>query len=353
MYKNIKLHLINILIMTFLFTGCNKETASSRVSSEPRFFSPYIFISQFGSKGNENGELNTLVDIDVTSKNEVCVIDYKIISSKVESYHIQKFDSNGKFIKEWGNKCNTNGRRDLPEHIAIDSKDNIYLTNSGNGCIEKFNSSGNFIKKFGGFEQILKNNIPIGIPDGVGIDFNGYIYTTNEFMPIRNAGRPWIDKYDSNGNFITKWEMNVSLLGDIIIDKSGYIYVVATFFELCGCCGKESFIYKLNSSGEIITTFFIEQGEEGEWDSHYNESSLDITTDLHGNILIANTKSNRIELFDPNGTFIIPIGTEGDKTGQFKNPRGITIDSKGNLYVADSGNYRIQKFKPNPKFKSK
>jgi len=354
MYTNIKLHLINIIIMILIFTGCNRETANSRVSSTPRFITPYIFISQWGSKGNENGQFNTLVDIAVTSKSEVYIIDHKIISTlyntnQVESYRIQKFDSNGKFIKKWGNKCKITGKMDIPEHIAIDSKDYVYVTNSGNGCIQKFDSNGKFIKKWGGFRQIIKN-IPFGIPYGVGIDFNGYIYVTNMFSSFkRSNGGAWISKYDNNGNFITKWEeeFDIAFLGDITIDRSGYIYVVASCFSYYGF-EEASIIYKLNKSGQIITNLYPDQGKQEVY-----ESPLDITTDLQDNILIANVKINKIELFDPNGAFIITFGTEGDGDGQFKNPRGIAIDSKGNLYIADTGNYRIQKFKPNPEFKSK
>ena len=54
--------------------------------------------------------------------------------------------------------------------------------------------------------------------------------------------------------------------------------------------------------------------------------------------------NNRIQKFDPNGTFITMWGTFGSGNGQFDGPDGIAVDDSGNVYVSDYGNNRIQKF---------
>ena|SRR5215211_9233760 len=45
---------------------------------------------------------------------------------------IKKFDSNGKFITSWGSEGYGDGQFWLPHDIAIDSSDNVYVTDSGN-----------------------------------------------------------------------------------------------------------------------------------------------------------------------------------------------------------------------------
>src|ERR671920_215920 len=45
---------------------------------------------------------------------------------------IKKFDSNGKFITSWGTEGTGDGQFWLPHDIAIDSSDNVYVTDSGN-----------------------------------------------------------------------------------------------------------------------------------------------------------------------------------------------------------------------------
>ena len=52
----------------------------------------------------------------------------------------------------------------------------------------------------------------------------------------------------------------------------------------------------------------------------------------------------RIAKFDKDGHFIKSWGARGSEPGQFSAIRGIVMDAQGNLYVADSGNNRIQVF---------
>jgi len=77
--------------------------------------------------------------------------------------------------------------------------------------------------------------------------------------------------------------------------------------------------------------------------------TADVTWDKAGNIYVADgankTVGNaRVAKFDKDGHFIKSWGARGSEPGQFSAIRGIVMDAQGNLYVADSGNNRIQVF---------
>lgn len=84
-----------------------------------------------------------------------------------------------------------------PDGLALDPQGNLYVTDSGNHRIQKFDSDGRFITTWGG-----KGN-----DDGqfdcqdicmVAVDGQGYVYITDN-----NNAR--VQKFDSNGKFLAKW----------------------------------------------------------------------------------------------------------------------------------------------------
>ena len=58
--------------------------------------------------------------------------------SDMGNFRIQKFDSNGNFITKWGTEGEGEGEFKIPEGIAIDSSDNVYVADTHNSRIQKF-----------------------------------------------------------------------------------------------------------------------------------------------------------------------------------------------------------------------
>ncbi len=69
-----------------------------------------------------------------------------------------------------------------------------------------------------------------------------------------------------------------------------------------------------------------------------------------GNVYVADTANNRIQVFSSNGTFISRWGAYGAGNGSFNQPAGIAVDQQSNVYVADTANNRIQVFSSNGTF---
>jgi sugar lactone lactonase YvrE len=148
-----------------------------------------------------------------------------------------------------------------------------------------------------------------------------------------------IQKFNSNGTFITKWGSRGTSDGQfshaqgIAIDSNDNVYVVDT---------NNNRIQKFNSNGTFITKWGSKGANDGQLHNPHG-----IAIDSSNNVYVADYSNNRIQKFNSNGTFMAKWGSRGTDDGQFKYPAGIAIDSSNNIYVVDYANCRIQKFKRN------
>ena len=128
---------------------------------------------------------------------------------------------------------------------------------------------------------------------------------------------------------------------DVATDSSGNIWVVD---------GQASHVLQFDSSGNFIK----ELGKAWNWGSGNDRfgSPNSIAFDSQGNIYISDgddwwrgdNGNHRIQVFNPDGTYIATLGTTGSAgTGnnQFHGPAHIAIYGDY-LYVADRGNHRVQ-----------
>ena len=72
-----------------------------------------------------------------------------------------------------------------------------------------------------------------------------------------------------------------------------------------------------------------------------------VTMDKYGNLYVADTSNNRIQMFCPDAVFGLTVagtGESGRGNQQLMFPYDVAFDSKMNLYVADTWNNRIQRF---------
>jgi len=107
------------------------------------YYPPAInFIMKFDSNGHlikeykeiyddKNKKILDCNDIAIDSKNNI------FISSGVHQC-IWKFDSNLNFITKFGSKNPKDGKLEYPYSLAVDSKDNVYVVDAGDFSIKKF-----------------------------------------------------------------------------------------------------------------------------------------------------------------------------------------------------------------------
>ncbi|MBF0102918.1 MAG: DUF4214 domain-containing protein [Desulfobacterales bacterium] len=222
------------------------------------------------NKNYLDGQFLNLSDIAVSSDGFVYVTDNK-------ASRVQKFDSNGTFLAKWGTYGSDDGqfKTGLPLGITIDSSGNVYITDGNNYRIQKFDSNGNFssIKLSGSPGQFF--------PDKIAFDSLGYMY-------VFSLGK--FNKYDYNGNLLTSWgsmgsgDSQYGYWGhDFDVDSLGYVYVADR--------GNHS-IKKFDSEGNFIT----------KWGDGQYDSPDSIALDSVRNMYVSN--NDKIQKLDTKGQLI-------------------------------------------------
>jgi len=283
--------------------------------------SPVQFLSKFGTFGEGDGQFDFPIGLALDSSDNIYVTDSG-------NNRVQIFDSSGNFLSKFGTFGEGNGQFKGPIDIVFDSSGNIYVLDSGNFRVQIFDSSGNFLSTFG---TEGSGDGQFELPQAIAVDSSDNIYVTDAFSER-------IQIFDSSGNFLSTFGTSGSANGQFVsplgitVDSSGNIYVVdSSNFR----------VQIFDSSGNFLSTF----GTEGSANGQFSFPTC-ITVDSSGNIYVTDTENDRVQIFDSSGNFLSTFGTFGEGDGQFSIPIGIKLDLSGNIYVADVDNNRIQKFSP-------
>jgi tripartite motif-containing protein 71 len=134
------------------------------------------FVTSFGSLGNGSGQFNLPTTIVIDSNGDLYV-------NERGNERIQKLDTEGNPILMWGSKGSGPNQFCHIEHLAIDEIDNIYVTDpqSDPGCslepkVKKFDSEGNFLTEWG---SLGEGDGQFGDPEHLAVDSRGYVYVSD------------------------------------------------------------------------------------------------------------------------------------------------------------------------------
>jgi len=119
-----------------------------------------------GEAGNKDHQLNSPSDLVLDTDGYIYVIDGH---SDDSNPRVKKFDSNGKFIKQWGSRGYGPGEFQNAHSITRDNQNRIFVADRGNNRIQIFDKEGNH----------LANWTQFGKPSGVFIDNNNNLYVAD------------------------------------------------------------------------------------------------------------------------------------------------------------------------------
>ena len=164
-----KILMIFIVIFIILIISIVAILYNLRLITIPLFSSrPYIFLSKLGSRVEGESYFKTPNDLSIDSKGNIYVTD-----SSNRKY-ILKFSPQGKFIVKWNADLKWETIDSCPKGIAVNSNNDIYIANVIKDNVKKFDSQGQFI-----MELSLSEIYNINYFDAITIDTQDNIYITD------------------------------------------------------------------------------------------------------------------------------------------------------------------------------
>ncbi len=260
---------------------------------------------------------------------------------------IVKYDANtGQRLAAYGQTGNGPVEFNNPFGVAIEpTTRDLYVAERGNNRVHRITNAGQFVMGWGiGGTEPGQFRSPIGI----AADAAGHVYVVDhdndrvqKFRVVHN-GTAW------EAQFVTAWGGTGTTAGKflrpygIALDAAGNVWVAD---------GGNSRLQKFGPNGNHLATV----GSHGTADGQFLTPTW-ISFDAAGAMYVAETNPHpdqptapdlahqRIQKFNPDGTFALKWGTYGEAGGQFKLPFQVVVDAAGKAYVSDYYNTRVQKF---------
>jgi DNA-binding beta-propeller fold protein YncE len=223
---------------------------------------------------------------------------------------LQQFNEKGEWIRSTGSPGSAGGKLYLPSALAVDSKGNVWVADTGNNRIAEFNEKGEFLAVFG--KDVNKTKV-----EAAGTEAERNLCTA------------------ASGN-VCKGGVAGSAPGQlsgplgIALTSGGNLWVSDT---------GNSRLQKFGPTGNLINNISGPGSEAGRL-----KEPTAITVAPDGSIWVADTGNNRIEQWNSSLAFVRAVGKEGSGGGEFKAPAAIEADASGNIWVGDTGNNRVQEF---------
>lgn len=272
-----------------------------------------------GSRGSEPGCFTWPRGIAVGPDNTMVVADSS-------NHRVQVFDSNGIFVKEFGQYGSSEGEFDCLAGVAVNRIGQYIIADRYNHRIQVFDPQGRFLRAFGSQGT---GDGKFNYPWGITTDALGFIY-------VCDKENHRVQVFQSDGTFVGKFGSFGSKLGQL--EHPHYIAVSSTNRVLVSDSNNHR-IQVFDVNGRVLSSF----GEEGSEDGQF-KFPRGVAVDDQGYIVVADSGNNRIQIFHPDGTFLRAFGSWGSGDGEFKGLEGIAVMSGGNIIVCDRENHRVQVF---------
>lgn len=192
-------------------------------------------------------------------------------------------------VSEFSRSGDAPGHLIWPAGIALDSQENVYITDEWLNRVSIFDQDGKFLSHWG---SAGSGNGEFNGPSGVAIDPQDALY-------IADSRNHRIQKRTQAGELLTTWGSRGSAAGQfnapwgITLDPEGYVYVADH---------QNHRVQKFTPDGEFVTQF----GSYGDGKGQLNRPA-DVAVDPDGDVYVCDWANHRIQVFGPDGTFVTSL----------------------------------------------
>ena len=135
--------------------------------------------------------------------------------------------------------------------------------------------------------------------------------------------------FSSSRNYLRKFGGGGSLVSPIHCIQHGQYFIVSDY-------GDHS-IKMFDLEGKFISKF----GKQGNKDGEFNEPRF-LSVNKEGLLMVCDSQNHRVQVFELSGKFVTKFGSEGSGRGELNNPSSTAILSDGRIVVCEFYNHRIQ-----------
>lgn len=259
------------------------------------------------------------------------------------NHRIQHFGADGNAINAWGTFADSSvdaskapgGTLNEPWGVAVGPDGSVYVSDTWNHRVQKFDTNGKFIKMWGSFGQsdATHPDVLYG-PRGISVDANGHVYladTGNKRIVVFDADGKYITQIGSEGFEVGKFSEPV----DVKLDAKGNVYVTDTWNQRVQ-------VFSPSADGTIFTPSL--QWPINGWKSQTLDNKPYIAVAPNGHVFVTDPEGYRVIEFTSTGTPVQLWGTYGTDNSSFGLASGIAIDAQGQVWVTDSANGRVMRF---------
>jgi len=175
-----------------------------------------------GENGTGPGQFGFVTDIAQDSKGNYYVSEYG------DYDRIQKFDSNGDFVCEWGGHGEQPGEFLRPQGLTIDEQDRLWIVDSSNHRIQVFDIGPEVPKLIKTWGEMGRELGQFYYPYDLFFDEQGFLF-------VCEFGNHRIQKFTAEGKFLGAWGEAGREVGQVhqpwgaCLDKDSQVHILDSY----------------------------------------------------------------------------------------------------------------------------
>ena len=263
---------------------------------------------------------------------------------------ISKCTLDHKFIADIGRFGMADGQFVWPVAIALDSDENIYVSDENQNRITVMDKDGQFLNKWG---ESGSDEGQLRGPAGLAVDGENNLF-------VVDSQNHRVQKFTRDGQYLGGWGSEGSNPGQfnkpwgICTDSEGDVYVADW---------KNDRVQKFSADGQYLAVF----GETSEGVGTLNRPT-GVAVDSDGDVYVADWGNHQVKTYEPSGRFIASLvgdaetpspwvqdyvnanpdvakarrRTNMEAEWRFNRPIAVNLDADDRLFVAEAVRHRIQ-----------